>query len=83
MCVRRVFYACGVVFCLNAEIKAIHNASCYTGEALTQVSRVKVKLPALTHCPMLLSGNDNDFKVNWVSAVHNNMFRQTTVANHL
>ena len=54
-----------------------------TRAALTQVSRVKVKLPALPHCPMLLSENSNDFKVKQVSGVHDNIFRQTTVVNHL
>lgn len=42
-----------------------------------------MKLPALTHCPVLLSEHGNDFKVKWVSGVHDNIFRQTTVVNHL
>lgn len=32
---------------------------------------------------MLLSEHGNDFKVKWVSGVHDNIFRQTTVVNHL
>lgn len=42
-----------------------------------------MKLPALHGCPILLSENGNDFKVKLVSGVRDNIFRQTTVVNHL
>lgn len=42
-----------------------------------------MKLSALARCPVLLSEHGNDFKVKWVSGVHDNVFRQTTVVNHL
>lgn len=36
-----------------------------------------------TYSPMLLSEHGNDFKVKGVTGVHDNIFRQTTVVNHL
>lgn len=80
VCVFRVLCMC---LCLNAEMKVMHNALCYTGQHSLGVSWVKVKLPALAQCPMLFSEHGNDFKVKWVSGVHDNIFRQTTVVNHL
>ena len=46
--------------------------------ALTQVS-----CPALAHRARALIRETNDFKVKWFSGVHDNIFRQTTVVNHL
>lgn len=71
--------------CLNAEMKPFYIMHVSAGGSTHRgLPPVKLELLYLhLHWPMLLSEGCNDFKVKQVGGVHDNIFRQDTVVNHL
>lgn len=73
-------------FCmrLTVEMKDIHYSSWwYTGQHSPEDHKSRWNYLHPHTGPMVLWNTSNDFKVKPVSVVHDNIFRQTTVVNHL
>lgn len=72
-----------ICMCLIVEMKEIHYSLWYTGQHSPEDHKSRGNYLHPHTGPMLLSKNSNDFKVKLVSVVHDNIFRQITVVNHM